>query len=92
MRKFQHHGRKVGQQRGRDEAFHEGVGFRPMHPVAFHTHHVPPVYTGLGGSSAGAETAFNKTDVTGGSLSIGTPLSGPQSHGRFRRMGKKRGF
>lgn len=81
-----------GNKRGVPTAYHTGVGIPTATPIAFHTHHTPPVYLGMGGSSAGSETAFNKKDVTGGAFSIGTPLSGPDAHGRFRKMGAKRGF
>jgi hypothetical protein len=72
-------------------AFHTGVGAPTSPPSAFHYHGTPPriPVNQIGSGAAGATTSFNKTDVTGGVFSIGTPL---HPTGKFRRAGKKRGF
>lgn len=82
---------KVNRHRGKVQAFHEGAAIPSPHVAAFHYHGKPPKIpvNQIGSGAAGAQTSFNKTDVTGGMFSIGTPL---HPTGKFRRAGKKRGF
>jgi hypothetical protein len=84
---------KVHRHKGKVKAFNTGVGAPTGQRSAFQYHgHAPKIPVNqIGSGAAGATSSFNKTDVTGGAYSIGTPLNGPNV-GKWRRMGVKRGF